>query len=55
MPATSTVEIKLLDRPEIQAALENAARTVEDVVRERDEWEQRYEDLLASVGGTAPG
>ena len=36
-------------------ALASADRELERVKAERDEWEERYDELLATVGGTWPG
>ena len=48
-----TVTVRVGDLPEIQAAFEEAAQTIERLRAERVEWEQRYEDLLAQCGGTS--
>lgn len=42
MPATATVNVKLLDAPQIQAALVEAAERLAKAVRERDELAEQY-------------
>lgn len=54
MPRTETVEIRVMDSAEVQAALDAAREEIERLTTERDEWEARYEWLLGEVGGTAP-
>ena len=55
-----TTEIRLnLDHikewaAEANAALEAAAAEIQRLRAERDEWEERYEDLLSRCGGTMP-
>lgn len=49
-----TVTVKVADLPEVKAALEAAERTIACLRRERDEWEERYEELLSRCGGTMP-
>lgn len=46
--------IVVRDPPAVRAELDEAANTIERLRRERDEWEERYEDLLSRIGGTAP-
>lgn len=46
--------VRILDMPQFKAAMLEVSELIETLTRERDEWEQRYEDLLASIGGTAP-
>lgn len=41
--------------PEASAALDSLEEQYAALERERDEWEQRYEELLSEVGGVWPG
>jgi hypothetical protein len=42
-------------RPAAYEALERFAARLREAERERDEWEQRYDELLSAVGGVWPG
>lgn len=62
MAATSTVEIRVMDMPELRAKLAEMETRIASVVAERDKalaeresWEDAYDSLLGSVGGTSPG
>lgn len=50
-----TVTVKVADLAEVTAALDEAADAVERLTRERDEWEERYDELLSACGGVWPG
>lgn len=52
---STEVTIRIADLPEVTDLIKTAATTIERLTRERDEAEQRYESLLASVGGVWPG
>jgi hypothetical protein len=49
------VDVRVVDLPEVQRLLEVSAAEIDALKAERDEWEERYEWLLAQCGGTAPG
>jgi hypothetical protein len=51
--ASTTITVKTADWPEVKAALEHAAAEIAALKVERDEWEQRYEDLLGVRRGVA--
>jgi len=46
----STVTVKVADMPEVRAALDAAAAEIARLRAERDEWEDRYYDLLSRCG-----
>ena len=49
------VTITVADLPEVIAAFKEMGDEIARLKAERDEWEERYEWLLAQSGGTAPG
>jgi uncharacterized protein YhaN len=58
-------DVLLMDSPEgdsprnvaraLRAALDSLTAAYGKMEKERDEWEQRYTELLEAVGGTWPG
>jgi hypothetical protein len=50
----ASIEVRVMDLPDVLESLETARALVERLRAERDEWENRYEELLARCGGTMP-
>lgn len=49
-----TVEVRVMDAPEVIAALTEARKTIDRLRAERDEWERMYDLLLDSTGRCKP-
>jgi len=51
---TIAVNVKATEIPAIVDAMRTMAADIERITAERDQWEERYYDLLSKCGGTAP-
>jgi hypothetical protein len=54
MADTIPLEIRILDMPEFKAFADAVDAEIRKLEEERDEWQERYEELLAECGGVWP-
>jgi lipase chaperone LimK len=53
--ASLECKVRIIDSEEFKALMQDAADRIEELTRERDQWEERFEDLLEACGGVWPG